>query len=222
MNRATSTNAQVEGSGIGAAITTALPSRSNVSEVMSNALDSAVTLLNSTTSAQFFSAAKSVDSGSSGLPSKWPASRKLSRSNPPDSAKSVGSVSPRKLQIVFSFLGDTDPTAFAASGGFDLDNFLLAGHFDGRLDDPLSKLFASGQTWDDVVDFGRVSAESSVFNIASLTFDGATGGVGVIAAPIPEPTTWALMLVGVLVIASRARALRRGARTSRGHVTACS
>ncbi len=28
------------------------------------------------------------------------------------------------LQIVFNFLGNTDPTAFAASGGFDLDNFI--------------------------------------------------------------------------------------------------
>jgi hypothetical protein len=130
----------------------------------------------------------------------------------------------RQLQIVFSFVGDTDPTAFAASGGFDLDNFLLAGHFNGDPDDPLSTLFASGQTWADVVDFSRVTAESGVFDVSSLSFDGATGSVDVVAAPIPEPSTWALMLVGLLFIASRAKALRRAssAATPRGPVAACS
>jgi PEP-CTERM motif len=130
----------------------------------------------------------------------------------------------RQLQIVFSFLGDTDPTAFAASGGFDLDNFLLAGHFNGDPDDPLSTLFASGQTWADVVDLGRVTAESSAFADISLSFDDVSGNVGVIAAPIPEPSTWALMFVGLLAIASRARTLRRGPRTvtSAGDASACS
>jgi T5SS/PEP-CTERM-associated repeat protein len=126
----------------------------------------------------------------------------------------------RQFEIVFSFLGDTDPTAFAASGGFDLDNFLLAGHFNGDPDDPLSTLFAAGQTWADVVDFSRVTAESGVFDVSLLSFD----GIDVVAAPIPEPSTWALMLVGLLFIASRARALRRasGAVTPRGPVAACS
>jgi T5SS/PEP-CTERM-associated repeat protein len=120
-----------------------------------------------------------------------------------------------QFQIVFTFLGDTDPVAFAASGGFDLDNFLLAGSFTGDPDAPLSTLFASGQTWADVVDFDRVTAESSVFEIGSLSFDGATGSVDVIAAPIPEPSTWALMIFGFLFIALRARTFRRG------HVTPC-
>jgi hypothetical protein len=51
------------------------------------------------------------------------------------------------LQIVFNFLGNTDPTAFAASGGFDLDNFIqslnpLTGAVTG-----LSTVFGPEQSW---------------------------------------------------------------------------
>jgi T5SS/PEP-CTERM-associated repeat protein len=136
-----------------------------------------------------------------------------------------------QFQIVFSFLGDTDPTAFAASGGFDLDNFLRAGSFDAEgnslpasFDSALSTLFAAGDTWEDVVSFDRISAVSTVFDITSLSFDGASGGVGVVAAPIPEPSTWALMLTGFLFIAWRARTPRRSqsASTPQGLVTTCS
>jgi T5SS/PEP-CTERM-associated repeat protein len=129
----------------------------------------------------------------------------------------------KQFQVVFSFLGATDPTAFAASGGFDLDNFLLAGHFDGRSDEALSTLFGGGETWADVVDLTKVTAQSSAFGITSLSVDGATGGLAVTAVPIPEPSTWALMLVGILLIASRARTLRgrASARACRGQVAAC-
>jgi T5SS/PEP-CTERM-associated repeat protein len=136
-----------------------------------------------------------------------------------------------QFQIVFTFLGDTDPTAFAESGGFDLDNFLRAGSFDAEgnslpasFDSALSTLFAAGDTWEDVVSFDRISAVSTVFDITSLSFDGASGGVGVVAAPIPEPSTWALMLTGFLFIAWRARTPRRSqsASTPQGLVTTCS
>jgi hypothetical protein len=130
----------------------------------------------------------------------------------------------KKLEVVFSFLGETDPEAFAQSGGLDLDNFLLAGHFDGRLEDPLSALFASGQTWADVLDVNKIMAESSVYDIASLSFDAKTGSFDVIATPVPEPSTWTLILLGFLFIAaSRARKLRRvPSALNRGQVVACS
>ena len=55
------------------------------------------------------------------------------------------------MHVVFNFLGDTDPNAFAASGGFDLDNFIQSldqqtGEVTG-----LSSVFAPGQTWGDVI-----------------------------------------------------------------------
>jgi T5SS/PEP-CTERM-associated repeat protein len=132
----------------------------------------------------------------------------------------------KQLQIVFSFLGDTDPTAFAESGGLDLDNFLRVGRAEGEEDDPLSELLDfRGQAWTDVVTLTNVTAESGVFDITSLSFDAATGSFGVIAAPIPEPSTWALILLGFLLIAaSRARTLGRvpSALTRRGHVATCS
>ena len=118
-----------------------------------------------------------------------------------------------KFQIVFSFLGDTDPTAFAASGGFDLDKFLLSGHFGegAAAPDPLSSRFAAGQTWADVVAPTQISAVSSVFDVTSLTFDGGSGGVTVTVAAIPEPSTWALMVLGLLAVVASARRRQRAA-----------
>ena len=56
-----------------------------------------------------------------------------------------------KLEIVFTFLGDINPTTYAASGGLDLDNFLesfnpLTGKILG-----LSTVFGN-RTWANVVD----------------------------------------------------------------------
>jgi hypothetical protein len=56
-----------------------------------------------------------------------------------------------EVRVVFNFLGNTDPNAFAASGGFDMDNFIQSldqqtGEVTG-----LSSVFAPGQTWDDVI-----------------------------------------------------------------------
>jgi hypothetical protein len=137
----------------------------------------------------------------------------------------------KQFQIAFTFLDATDPTAFAASGGFDLDNFLKAGRFDANgnslpasSDDPLSAIFAAGQTWADVVDGTKITAVSSAFNITSLSLDGATGSFNVAVAPIPEPSTWALMLAGLVIIGARAKRQRRdsSALLPRGPAIACS
>ena len=121
-----------------------------------------------------------------------------------------------KFQIVFSFLGDVDPTAFAASGGFDLDNFLLSGHFGEGAPDPdaLSTRFAPGETWADVIDPTRISAVSSVFDVTSLSFDGGSGDVTVTVAAIPEPSTWVLMALGLLAVVVYARRRQRAALAS--------
>lgn len=114
-----------------------------------------------------------------------------------------------KLQIVINFLGNTDPTAFAASGGFDLDRFLRSGVGTGDLD--LSTAFVGDQTWATVVDASHISAVSSAYNVTQLNLN-ADGSFDVTAAPIPEPSTWGLMLGGmVLVGCVRARTRQRPA-----------
>jgi T5SS/PEP-CTERM-associated repeat protein len=121
------------------------------------------------------------------------------------------------LHIVFNFLGDTDPNAFAASGGFDLDTFLQSidpatGGVSG-----LSTAFAPGQTWEDVVSAANITAVSSAFDISDLHL-GPDGTIDVVAIPVavPEPSTWALMVLGMMVIvsASRRRAVPGRRRTA--------
>ena len=112
-----------------------------------------------------------------------------------------------KLQIVFNFLGNTDPTAFAASGGFDLDHFLRSGLATGDLD--LSTAFATGQTWATVVDASQISAVSSAYDVTQLSLK-ADGSFDVTVAAIPEPSTWGLMFAGLLFVAvARVRARSR-------------
>ena len=112
------------------------------------------------------------------------------------------------MNIVFNFLGDTDPTAFAASGGFDLDNFLRSGLPGG--DAGLSTAFAPGETWSDVVDPTKISAVSSVFDVTELKLQG-DGSFVVTTAPIPEPSTWAMLITGLLLFGGWARRRNAGA-----------
>jgi T5SS/PEP-CTERM-associated repeat protein len=109
-----------------------------------------------------------------------------------------------KLQVVFNFLANTDPTAFAASGGFDLDDFiqsqnLLTGQISG-----LSTVFGAGQSWSTVIDSSRITAQSDVYDISSLQLRG-DGSVAVSAAAIPEPSTWAMLLIGMGLLGAAAR-----------------
>jgi T5SS/PEP-CTERM-associated repeat protein len=108
------------------------------------------------------------------------------------------------LHIVFNFLGDTDPNAFAASGGFDLDNFLQSLDLASGSITGLSNAFAPGQTWDDVVDPAAISAVSSVYDISNLQIQ-PDGSVSVVAVPVPEPETWAILLIGLLTLAATSR-----------------
>ena len=108
------------------------------------------------------------------------------------------------FQIVFNFLGNTDPNAFAASGGFDLDNFLQSFDVVTGAISGLSTVFAPGQTWSDVVDAGKFTAVSSVYDVSDIQLQ-ADGSVSVVAVPVPEPSTWAMMLLGLLVLTTLAR-----------------
>jgi T5SS/PEP-CTERM-associated repeat protein len=108
------------------------------------------------------------------------------------------------LQIVFNFLGNTDPTAFAASGGFDLDNFIqslnpLTGAVTG-----LSTVFGPEQSWATVVDASRITVQSSDFDVSQLALR-ADGAVDLVAAPIPEPSTWLMMALGLFSVTAVAR-----------------
>jgi T5SS/PEP-CTERM-associated repeat protein len=132
-----------------------------------------------------------------------------------DSTFSLGN-----LHIVFNFLGNTDPNAFAASGGFDLDNFLQSVNLSTGAVTGLSTAFAPGQTWKDVVNEGNISAVSSAYDISGLQLQ-ADGSFAVVAAPIPEPSTWAMLTVGVFLIGAMTRRQRRHVATRRRELSCC-
>ena len=109
----------------------------------------------------------------------------------------------KNMQVVFNFLGNTDPTAFAASGGFDLDNFLRSGN--ALVNTDLSQVFTAGENWTDVLDDSKFSAESSVYDVSQLSLHlNADGTVGA----VPEPATWALMGLGLLAVGAARRRVR--------------
>lgn len=95
--------------------------------------------------------------------------------------------------IEFRFLGQTNPEAFEATGGFDIGTFLKQGDGSGGME-PLSPS-----------QFTQVSfsATSSAYPITEFAFDPSTGGFTVTA--VPEPGTWALMCSGLLLVAGAAR-----------------
>jgi len=95
--------------------------------------------------------------------------------------------------IEFHFLGDTDPEAFEATGGFNIGAFLQLADGSGGLEPMEPSVFAG-------VAF---SASSSAYQITEFTYNPDTGGFTVTA--VPEPGTWALMFGGLLLIAGAAR-----------------
>lgn len=101
-----------------------------------------------------------------------------------------------KIQLVFNFLGATDPTAFAASGGFDLDNFLQSLNLQTGEISGLSTVFAAGTTWSDIFSSSQFVAVSDTYDVSNLRLS-SDGTVTFTAAAVPEPGTWALMLFGL-------------------------
>ncbi|MFN3302502.1 MAG: PEP-CTERM sorting domain-containing protein [Roseateles sp.] len=85
------------------------------------------------------------------------------------------------LQIEFRFLGATDPNAFQASGGFQIDSFL------SQAGTPLDHALLDGVSY---------AASSSAYQFTSFTFS-ADGGAVFAAQPVPEPGTWVLFVLGL-------------------------
>jgi T5SS/PEP-CTERM-associated repeat protein len=110
------------------------------------------------------------------------------------------------LQIVFNFLGNTDPNAFAASGGFNLDNFFESLNLTNGDITGLSTVFGPGQTWANVVNSSEVTVVSNAYDVTNLQLQ-SNGSFSVSAVPVPEPSTWAMLVLGLLALT--AMALRR-------------
>jgi hypothetical protein len=123
------------------------------------------------------------------------------------------------LQIIFSFIGNTNPNEFTASeGGFDLDKFLLAGTTNGGgtsdATTGLSYLFGENGNatgWGTAVNSTMFAFESSAYDVTGLGFDTETGTIRIAAAPVPEPVSVALVLLALatMLTLSRRRAARR-------------
>ena len=108
------------------------------------------------------------------------------------------------LQIVFNFLGSTDPNAFASSGGFKLDNFLESLNLSTGEVTGLSTVFAPGETWSDVVNASEITAVSTAYDLSNLRLQ-SDGSLSVVAVPVPEPSTWAMLMLGMLALSVGAR-----------------
>ena len=97
------------------------------------------------------------------------------------------------LAIEFRFLGATDPNAFRASGGFDLDTFFGLVGVDGEVE-LADALFAQSS----------YSARSDAYRFDRFSFS-ASGGASFVTVAVPEPGTWALLLAGLVGMAAVAR-----------------
>ncbi len=112
------------------------------------------------------------------------------------------------LQIVFAFVGNTDPTKV----NLDLGEFLRAETLEGEKS--LAALFGKNDnptTWGTAVNSDLFAFQSSAYDVTGWTFDPTTGAItGVEASRIPEPATYALVLLAMLAMAAqRRRAARR-------------
>ena len=103
------------------------------------------------------------------------------------------------MNVEFRFLGDTDPSAFQASGSFGIDTFLARNLSGGGTAAINPSLLASA----------NFSAQADGYTFSSFTFD-PVGGATFTANPVPEPQTWALWLAGLVAVGSIARRRRLG------------
>jgi hypothetical protein len=117
------------------------------------------------------------------------------------------------VQVDFNFLGNTDPTAFLNSGGFNLDSFIDAGDLDNFT--PLAG--AKGVAWSELFSANQfiATADQGVINNFVFTPSGANGEGGSVTfttAAVPEVSTWLMMALGLLLLAAATRNRQRTGR----------
>jgi hypothetical protein len=101
------------------------------------------------------------------------------------------------LNAEFRFLGNTDPNVFGASGQFNIGTFYQERQADNSLIALAPSAFANAV----------FTAHADNYQITSFTFSAASGGT-IMAAAVPEPETWAMMLTGLGLIGAIARRRR--------------
>jgi hypothetical protein len=101
------------------------------------------------------------------------------------------------LNAEFRFLGNTDPNAFGASGLFNINTFYQERQTDNSLMALAPSVFTNAV----------FTAHADDYQITSFAFSAASGGT-IIAAAVPEPETWAMMLAGLGLIGAIARRRR--------------
>lgn len=106
-------------------------------------------------------------------------------------------------QIRFAFLGSSNPNAFIAQGGLDLDTFFKVSDAQGQLSGiSSSPLLAHG--FDQV----QFSGEGGGYALQSFTLDATSGALGAQVSAVPAPPAWWLMSAGLLGLARRLRGRR--------------
>ena len=103
------------------------------------------------------------------------------------------------LKVEFRFLGNTDPNAFKASGQFQNDTFFEVMAADGS-SGVLAPSFFSEVSY---------AASADQYTISNFSFDAAIGAGDFTAQAVPEPTTNAMLLAGLLSLGWLARRRRR-------------
>lgn len=98
------------------------------------------------------------------------------------------------LKVEFRFLGATNPNAFQASGGFDIDTFFHA-RSEAGVDSTLTHTLFSTASF---------SAQADRYTISNFSFS-TEGGAIFSAVAVPEPQSWLMLLAGVALIAGARR-----------------
>ena len=101
--------------------------------------------------------------------------------------------------IEFRFLGAANPHLFKQAGQFDIDTFLALNLGNGSLG-ALAESAYRGATF---------VASSGSYTLTDFHYSVDTH-VASFSAPVPEPSTWAMLLGGFAIVSAALRRQRRG------------